>query len=406
VTAAATRGHAAAAARRRRRQRPGVGDLAAGDIFVATMPTETLRRTPLFECHREAGGKLVPFAGWEMPVQYAGVIEEHRAVRQAAGLFDVSHMGQIAVRGRGAVRFLDWLTPNHVAKLAVGRAHYSGLLTEGGTYVDDLLVYRLGESDFLLVVNAANQERDVEWVKRHASSDAQVGDVQVRDVSDDYALLALQGPQAAAILAPLTDVDLGALKYYGFAPGAVDGHRAIVSRTGYTGEDGFELYVDPEAAPALWRRLLAAGGSHGLVPAGLGARDTLRLEAGMALYGHELDASTTPLEAGLDWVVKLDKGEFLGRAALAEQRREGVPRKLVGFEVTGRGIAREGHTVFRDGSRVGQVTSGTWSPTLEKALGMAYVTAAAAAGAEIEIDVRGRMVPARQVSIPFYRRDR
>ena len=366
------------------------------------MPTETLRRTPLFECHREAGGKLVPFAGWEMPVQYAGVIEEHRAVRQAAGLFDVSHMGQVSVRGAGAVRFLDWLTPNNVAKLPIGRAHYSGLLTEGGTYVDDLLIYRLGESDFLLVVNASNQEKDVDWVKRHAPDDA-----QVRDVSDRYALLALQGPQAVPILAPLTDVDLSSLKYYGFAQGNVDGHRAIVSRTGYTGEDGFELYVDPEAAPALWKRLLEVGGSHGLQPAGLGARDTLRLEAGMALYGHELDASTTPLEAGLNWVVKLDKGDFLGSAALAEQKREGVPRKLVGFEVTGRGIAREGHVVYLDGNRVGQVTSGTWSPTFEKALGMAYVTTAAATdNAEIEIDVRGRRVPARLVGIPFYKRER
>ena len=366
------------------------------------MPTATLRRTPLYECHREAGGKLVPFAGWEMPVQYAGVMEEHRAVRQAAGLFDVSHMGQIAVRGPGAERFLDRLTPNHVAKLVPGRAHYSGLLTANGTYVDDLLVYRLGEEEFMLVVNASNQERDVEWVKRHAG-----GDADVRDVSDRYALLALQGPRSVEILAPLTDVDLGSLKYYGFAAGTVDGHRALVSRTGYTGEDGFELYVDPEAAAPLWKRLLEVGAVHGLVPAGLGARDTLRLEAGMALYGHELDEATTPLEAGLSWVVKLDKGEFLGSEALAAQQREGVPRKLVGFEVSGRGIAREGHPVHHDGSRVGQVTSGTWSPTLEKALGMAYVpTGLAAAGTEVEIDVRGRTVPARLAGIPFYRRNR
>ena len=373
----------------------------SGDIFD-DVQTATLRRTPLYECHREAGGKLVPFAGWEMPVQYAGVIEEHRAVRQAAGLFDVSHMGQIAVSGPGALAFLDRLTPNHVAKLVPGRAHYSGLLTDNGTYVDDLLVYRLGESDFLLVVNAANQERDLAWVQRHAPDDA-----TVTDVSDDYALLALQGPKAVEILAPLTDVDLSAIRYYGFAHGTVDGHQALVSRTGYTGEDGFELYVGPDAAPHLWRRLLAAGASHGIQPAGLGARDTLRLEAGMALYGHELDEATTPFEAGLAWVVKLDKGEFLGSEALTRQKEEGVPRKLVGFEVTGRGIAREGHALQHDGSRVGQVTSGTWSPTFEKALGMAYVPSALGKpGTEVEIDVRGRTVPAILSEIPFYRRPR
>ena len=366
------------------------------------MPTATLRRTPLYECHREAGAKIVSFAGWEMPVQYAGVIEEHRAVRQAAGLFDVSHMGEIAVRGPGAERYLDWLTPNQVEKLVPGRAHYSGLLTEQGTYVDDLLVYRLEENEFLLVVNASNQDKDLSWVQRHAPSG-----VEVEDVSDRYALLALQGPQASAILAPLTDVDLGALRYYAFAPGTVDGHRALVSRTGYTGEDGFELYVDPEAAAPLWRRLLAAGASHGVAPAGLGARDTLRLEAGMALYGHELDAATTPLEAGLSWVVKLDKGEFLGREALARQQEEGVPRRLMGFEVAGRGIARDGHPVLHAGSRVGQVTSGTWSPTFERALGMAFLPAALAeAGTEVEIDVRGRIVPARLAALPFYRRSR
>ena len=363
---------------------------------------ETLLRTPLHECHREAGGKLVPFAGWEMPVQYSGVIEEHRAVRERAGLFDVSHMGEIAVRGAGAARYLDAITPNHVAKLAPGRAHYSGLLTEDGTYVDDLLVYRMGEQDFLVVVNASNRAKDFAWMRRHAP-----GDVEVDDVSDRYALLALQGPRAVEILAPLTDVDLAALRYYGFAVGRVDGQRAIVSRTGYTGEDGFELYVDPDAAPGLWRRLLASGSGHGLVPAGLGARDTLRLEAGMALYGHELDDTTTPWEAGLDWVVKLDKGDFIGRDALVRQREQGLVRKLVGFEVTGRGIGRQGHPVRRDGRAVGAVTSGTWSPTFERALGLAYVeTALAVPGTEVELEVRERPVPAHLTAIPFYRRPR
>ena len=373
-----------------------------GYISAPMTTTETLRRTPLHDRHRAAGGKLVPFAGWEMPVQYAGVIEEHRAVRTAAGLFDVSHMGEVSVQGPDAERFLNAITPNDVAKLRPGRAHYSGLLTERGTYVDDLLIYKLAEADYLVVVNAANRERDVAWIQERRS-----GDVAVRDISDDYALLALQGPKAVEILAPLTGTDLSAIKYYGFAMGEVDGHRAILSRTGYTGEDGFELYVSPEAAPAIWDRLLAAGASHGLVPAGLGARDTLRLEAGMALYGHELDEQTTPWEAGLDWVVKLDKGDFLGRDALVRQKEQGVPRRLVGFEVTGRGIARDGHEVKAGGRRIGAVTSGTWSPSFERALGMAYVEAGSeTTGSDVEIDVRGRAVPARLATIPFYRRSR
>jgi aminomethyltransferase len=364
--------------------------------------TSELRRTPLFDCHREAGGKIVPFAGWEMPVQYAGVIDEHRAVRERAGLFDVSHMGEMTVRGPGAVAYLDSLTPNHVAKLGIGRAHYSGLLTAAGTYIDDLLIYRLGSDDFFIVVNASNRQKDVDWVRRNAPAD-----VEVEDVSDRWALLALQGPKAVEILAPLVDVDLSALRYYGFAQGAIAGSPGIVSRTGYTGEDGFELYVEPDAAPALWRRLLADGAAHGLQPAGLGARDTLRLEAGMALYGHELDSTTTPWEAGLDWVVKLDKGDFVGRDALVRQREEGVPRKLVGFEVTGRGIGREGHELRHGGRVVGRVTSGTWSPTFERALGMAFVeTALGAPGTEVELVVRERPVPARLAPIPFYRRSR
>ena len=366
------------------------------------MTTATLRRTPLHECHRESGAKLVPFAGWEMPVQYTSVIEEHRAVREAAGLFDVSHMGQIAVRGSGAERFLDSLTPNHVAKLAVGRAHYSALLGERGTYLDDLLVYRLAADDFLLVVNASNTERDADWVRSHAP-----GDAEVTDVSERWALLALQGPRAVEILAPLADVDLAAIRYYAFANGRVEGERALVSRTGYTGEDGFELYVEPESAPRLWRRLLEAGAAHGLRPAGLGARDTLRLEAGMALYGHELDETTTPWEARLDWTVKLDKGDFIGRDALVRQREEGVARRLVGFDVVGRGIARQGHPVTRDGRPVGAVSSGTWSPTFERALGMAYVEAGLAEpGNEVEITVRERPVAARLAALPFYQRPR
>ena len=376
--------------------------------------TQTLKRTPLYDRHREAGARLVEFAGWEMPVQYEGVIDEHRAVRTAAGLFDVSHMGEIAVSGPGAAALLERLTPNDVSKLVPGRAHYSGLLTERGTYVDDLLVYRLAEDDFLVVVNASNAGRDFEWIAARAEDTGGSG-AKVEDVSDDWALLALQGPKAIEILTPLTDVDLSKLRYYGFARGRVAGAPAIVSRTGYTGEDGVELYVRPDDAPALWQRLLDEGRDRGVAPAGLGARDTLRLEAGMALYGHEIDETTTPLEAGLDWVVKLEKGEFVGREALAAQRAGGLARKLVGFTVSGRGIARQGHRVVADGTdqdgpsvesvEVGAVTSGTWSPTFDKALGMAYVPVAMAEpGTPLGLDVRGKRLEAVVAPLPFYRR--
>jgi aminomethyltransferase len=364
--------------------------------------SQDLKRTPLYECHREAGARLVDFAGWEMPVQYQGVIEEHRAVRTAAGMFDVSHMGEVRVRGAGAEAFLQSLTPNDVSKLVPGRAHYSGLLTERGTYIDDLLIYRLDADDFLVVVNASNAPRDFAWISERAAGHA---DVTVVDESDRWALIALQGPRAVEILTPLATPGAAAVKYYGFLQGEVAGRPAILSRTGYTGEDGFELYVAPEDAPEIWRRLLEAGAPLGLVPAGLGARDTLRLEAAMALYGHEIDETTTPWEAGLAWVVKLDKGDFLGREALVAQKDTGAPRKLIGFEVQGRGIARQGHLVEVEGETVGVVTSGTWSPTFEKAIGLAYVPPdLAEPGTALTLDVRGRTVPAVVVSTPFYRR--
>jgi glycine cleavage system T protein (aminomethyltransferase) len=367
--------------------------------------TAALQRTPLHACHLELGGRMVGFAGWEMPVQYSGVIEEHRAVRTAAGLFDVSHMGEVRVQGPGAEAFLQWLTPNDVARLAPGRAHYSGLLTERGTYLDDLLIYRLGADDFLIVVNASNAGRDFASIAARAGAG-----VTVTDESGRYALLALQGPRALEILAPLASPDIAALKYYGFLQGEVAGRPALLSRTGYTGEDGFEIYVAPEDAPEVWRRLLAQGSDRGLLPAGLGARDTLRLEAAMALYGHELDESTTPFEAGLSWVVKMGKGDFLGREALLGQQRRGLERQLVGFAVEGRGIARQGHAVLAaegEARPVGVVTSGTWSPTFEKALGMAYVPPRLAApGTPLAIDVRGKALAAAVVELPFYRRAR
>jgi aminomethyltransferase len=376
---------------------------------AAAPPSETVasRRTPLYDCHVELGARMVAFAGWEMPVQYAGVIEEHRAVRSAAGLFDVSHMGEMRLRGGGAERLLQRLTPNDVARLTPGRAHYSGLLTERGTYVDDLLIYRLAAEDFMVVVNASNAVRDVAWVRERAAAWQSAGEsvVEIADQSDDYALLALQGPRALAILEPLASPGVAALRYYGFLQGEVAGVPALISRTGYTGEDGFELYLAPADAPAVWRRLLAAGAPHGIQPAGLGARDTLRLEAAMALYGHELDERTTPFEAGLSWVVKLDKGDFLGHDALAAQRAAGVGRTLAGFEVRGRGIARQGHAVLTAGKVVGEVTSGTWSPTLEKAIGMAYLPPGLAApGTEIGLEVRGKALAATVVELPFYRR--
>jgi aminomethyltransferase len=359
---------------------------------------QSLKRTPLYECHLEAGARMVDFAGWEMPVQYTGVIEEHRAVRTAAGLFDVSHMGEVRVRGAGAEAFLQRLTPNDVTKLVPGRAHYSGLLTDRATYIDDILIYKLAAEDFMVVVNASNAPRDFEWIASRAQ-----GEAEVTDESDGYALLALQGPRALRMLAPLSSVDVAALKYYGFAQGTVDGAPALISRTGYTGEDGFELYLPPEHAAGVWRRLLAAGAT----PAGLGARDTLRLEAAMALYGHEIDEETTPFEAGLAWVVKLEKGDFLGRDALLAQKAAGVGKKLVGFEVQGRGIARQGHPVVSGGRAVGVVTSGTWSPTFEKALGLAYLPPEmAVAGTAFAIDVRGRSLPAVVAEIPFYKKPR
>jgi len=364
--------------------------------------SSSLRRTPLYDRHVAAGARMVDFAGWEMPVQYDGVIDEHRRVRTAAGLFDVSHMGEIRVAGAAAESFVQGLTPNDVGKLTPGRIHYSALLTPEGTFIDDLLVYRVAADEFMIVVNASNAEQDFAWIEAQPHAG-----VVVEDVSGSYALLALQGPRAVEILQPLTATPLAEIRYYRFAPGEVGGSRALLSRTGYTGEDGFELYLDPADAAGIWDRLLEAGAELGLAPAGLGARDTLRLEAGMALYGHEIDRTTTPWEAGLDWIVKLDKGNFVGREALVSAREAGSSRRLVGFEVEGRGIARQGHAIVADSRVVGAVTSGTFSPTFEKALGMAYVESAfAAPGTAIEVDVRGRAVAARVVSLPFYKRSR
>ncbi|MEM9598096.1 MAG: glycine cleavage system aminomethyltransferase GcvT [Acidobacteriota bacterium] len=362
-----------------------------------------VNKTPLHDEHVRCGGKMVDFAGWRMPVRYGSEIEEHHAVRRQAGLFDVSHMGEIRVRGAGALDFLQRLTPNNVARLKPGKAHYTGLLTDRATYIDDLLIYKLADADYLLVVNAANREADVAWIESQPHPDC-----EVIDQSDDYAQLAIQGPLASSILARHTDADLDAIPYYGFVQDQpVGGAPCILSRTGYTGEDGFEIYLAPEDAPGLWRTLLESGEADGLKPAGLGARDTLRLEAGMALYGHEIDDTTTPYHAGLGWVVKLKKKvDFIGRGVLAQQKADGLDRSLIGFEVQGRGIARQGHRILgADGEGLGEVCSGTWSPTLEKAIGTAYVpTELASEGTVLTIEVRKRRLEGVVVPLPFYRR--
>jgi len=347
---------------------------------------------------------MVPFGGWDMPVEYSGLIAEHMAVRKAAGLFDVSHMGEFEVEGPGALAFLQRVTANNVAKLVPGQAQYSALPMPNGAPVDDIIVYRKGEDRFFLIVNAANLEKDFRWLQSQGPERC-----TLRNRSDELALIALQGPRAQEILRTLTPLELARIAYYHFAEGEVAGHAATVSRTGYTGEDGFEICVANEDADPLWRRLLEAGRDAGLVPAGLGARDTLRLEARMCLYGNDIDETTTLIEAGLGWIVSLDeaKGNFLGRAVLEAQKKDGAPRKLVGFEVTGRGIARHGYPVHLGEEAAGTVTSGSYAPFLQKNIGLCYLpTPRASVGTEFDVEIRGRRVPARVVPTPFYKRPR
>jgi aminomethyltransferase len=383
------------------------GSFARKQSTQLNAPALELKRTPLNGAHRRLGGRMVEFGGWDMPVQYpAGTMTEHLRTRSNAGLFDVSHMGEIDVRGKDAIPFVNGLTSNDVTKLIDGQAQYSALTTPEGTVIDDLLVYRFAEDRLLLVVNAGTTEKDWDWIKSHHRGES----VELENVSTEYCQIAVQGPDALAILQTLTTLPLNEIKYYHFREGEVDGVPSIVSRTGYTGEDGFEVYAAPEKAEQIWDKLLAAGkfgADDGILPCGLAARNTLRLEAGMCLYGHEIDETTTLLEANLGWICKLNKGEFVGRDRLAAQKAEGIKRKLVGFEVTDRGIARDGQEVFIGGQRAGQVTSGSPAPFLKKNIGMAYVPVEAATeGVTIEIDVRGRMVGARIVPLPFYKRPR
>jgi aminomethyltransferase len=346
---------------------------------------------------------MVPFGGWDMPVEYSGITAEHMAVRTAAGLFDVSHMGEVEIAGKGALEAVQHITTNDVAKLQVGQIQYSGLTTPEGTFVDDLLVYRFGPSHYLLVINAGNIDKDVPWITARAKEVSP--DVAIVNSSSRYALIAIQGPNAEAILQTQTAIDLKAIKYYWFAHGEIAAVRGTVSRTGYTGEDGFEIMIPPAMAPTVWDALLQAGKSHGLIPAGLGARDTLRLEAAMRLHGNDIDEQHTVVEADLGWIVGWKKEEFIGRDVLVKQKAEGTQRTMVGLEMIDRAIARHGHDVYHNGEKVGVVTSGTQTPFLKKAIALAYVPPALKApGTEFEIDIRGRKAKAVVVPLPFYKR--
>jgi aminomethyltransferase len=360
-----------------------------------------LKRTPLYPLYKQYGAKTVEFGGWDMPVQFQSILVEHESVRQRAGLFDVSHMGEFEVTGKDSRAFLQLLVTNDVFKLQPGMAMYSPLPNEHGGCVDDLLIYCFSADRFWVVVNAGNIDKDFAWFQQHAGE----FDVSLVDKSNDIALLALQGPLSESILQRVTDVPLAALKYYRFMEGRVCNRPAVISRTGYTGEDGFELYLQAEDSQDVWTELLAKGEPDGLLPCGLGARDTLRLEARLPLYGHELADDISPLEAGLGPFVKLEKGSFVGKDALSAQKAAGVQRKIVGIELRERGIPRADYSVYCDGRLVGRVTSGTMSPTLKVPIGLALIDVdAAQVGTQLQVDIRGKQVPAEVVKTPFYKR--
>lgn len=364
----------------------------------ASAPAGSLKHTPLFDEHVRLGGKIVPFAGFELPVQYpTGITAEHKAVREGCGMFDVSHMGEFIVQGKRAIEFVDHVTTNQVAKLVGGQAHYSTICNERGTIEDDCLVYRYADERLMMVVNGSNKDKDLAHVRAYAG---QFG-VTIDDCTDDVALIAVQGPRAQEILQPMASLDLATITYYHFAEGTVAGARGTISRTGYTGEDGFELYIGVKDAEGVWTQLVDAG----VTPCGLGSRDSLRLESGLALYGNDIDNTTTPLEANLGWLTKLAKGDFVGRSALAKQKEEGVKRKLVGFTTPERSFPRHGYPVWYQGENSGEVRSGTMSPTLEIPIGTCYLPVAGAAeGTAFEIEIRGKRVGARVVKLPFYKR--
>ena len=377
-------------------------------MSVNEIAAPVLRRTALFDMHRSLKAKMVDFGGWEMPVEYSGLLAEHHAVRTAAGVFDVSHMGCIQLRGPGSLDAVQYLLTNDASKLQVGQAHYSAMLTERGTFVDDVVLHKLSENDYLIVINAGTREKDIQWVRQTIGS---MPSVHINDFSDMYTQIAIQGPRAAETLQKLTGTDLSAIKNYWFTWGKVAGfYNVLIARTGYTGEDGFEIYVpsDRATSESAWRQVFEAGAEFGILPCGLGARNTLRLEASMALYGHEISDAITVFEAGLNRYCKLDKpSEFVGKRALL-QHGEPVTRKLVGLEMVDRGIARDGYPVRSiEGERLGVVTSGSPSPTLKKNIAMALVPPEQAGiGNEIAVEIRGALVKARVVPTPFYKRAR
>jgi len=361
-----------------------------------------LQRTPLYPSHLSLGARMGPFAGWEMPIHYRSILEEHMATRTRAGLFDVSHMGRIFIRGDAALELIQRLTTNDASRLANGQAQYSALCYPEGTFLDDILVYRFSEREFMICTNAINRERDLAWIRNHSDRG-----VSLEDESEHLAQLALQGPRAKEILASVAPSDLGQIKYYRFQRSQVDGVPAAISRSGYTGEDGFELYFPAAEAKRLWERILEAGRRWDLLPAGLGARNTLRLEAGMCLYGQELDDRHTPIEADLAFIVKPDKGDYIGREAHLQQLQRGVKVKLVGLEMTSRGVPREHYPIYYKEERIGEVTSGGFAPYLKKNIALAYVEAALATlGREVEVAVRASRIAARVVARPFYQRKR
>jgi len=359
-------------------------------------------KTPLFEAHKGLGAHFIEFAGWEMPVQYTSIIEEHNAVRNSAGLFDVSHLGKIDVSGSDAMDFIQRLITNDASQLAKKQALYTLMCYESGTIIDDLLVYRLGDDHFMLVANALNTKKDFEWMESRKKSEE---NVQLMNITDELATITLQGPSSDKVLQKLTDYDLSGLKKFWVDEMKLGGINVIISRTGYTGEDGFEIYSRADEIECIWNMILQVGKSEGVVPVGLGARDTLRLEASFVLYGNDIDESTTPLEAPLSWAVKFSKDYFIGKEKLLEQKERGVKKKLVGFEMIDRGIPRHGYRIFVNNNEIGHVTSGTFSPTLKKNIGMGYVAIEyKEIGKEIKIQIRDSFYSARIVKTPFYKR--
>ena len=360
----------------------------------------TLKKIPLNALHREDGARMVDFVGWEMPVHYGSTLKEHLAVREGVGVFDVSHMGEIEFIGPDALAMAQKVTSNDISRLSDRQAQYSAFLNPQGTFIDDIVVYRINEQHIFICVNAGNREKDYRWVKSQRE-----GRVDILDNSDSYVQLAIQGPKAETVLQQLTDTDLSSIQYYGFTHGDVNGTRGLISRTGYTGEDGFEIYIPAEEAPSIWKRLFQVGKPFKIMAAGLAARNTLRLEVAYCLYGNELDETTTPWEAGLGWIVRLGKGEFIGHDTLEKLKEEGNQRKLAGFEMVERGIARDHYPVSVDGHEVGQVTSGSFAPSLQKSVGLVYLPIQyARIGQPLEVEIRGKQVQAKVVETPFYRR--